>query len=170
MKNQLKYLLSGFIIASVILLSSCGGDDAGPAYNFIDQNLQGTIDGQNFVYGEGIVEASSFNEGKFSLDLYDEQEEITDICDFFGFGDHVSIFFEIPDEIGLYELFLNLESFEGQTVTLFNPDGSQNNIATMGAVEILSISATQVKGRMDARMDEANSVNGNFTVQFCPEN
>lgn len=172
MKNSLYTFQLIICFCLLIFISSCGSDDkedSGPAYEFLDQNLQGLIDGISFTYGEGTVEASSFEEGELSIDLYHSDEEITDICDFFGFGEEVSVFFSIPAEVGIYELFIDFESFDGQTVTLFNPDGAVNNIASIGAVEILSITDTQVKGRMDATLDGESTVNGNFTANFCPE-
>ena len=80
-------------------------------------------------------------------------------------------FFSVPNEVGIYKLKLNLNCFtcaDNFTVTLFEKDGSMNFIATDGAVEILTISDTQVSGRIDARYDGNTFVNGNFTVSICP--
>ncbi|WP_420318725.1 hypothetical protein [Ekhidna sp.] len=172
MKNLHQLLLLCFVSALILSLSSCGSDDDEPSagYDFIDQNLQGTIDGLPFVFGEGTFEASFFTEGDISLDFHHADEQFDDVCGFIGFGDQLKVFFEITNEVGLYELFINLNTFEGQTVTLYNPEGQVHNIATFGAVEILTITDTQLTGRMDARMDAENSVNGNFTLVFCPEN
>ncbi|MEP0984143.1 hypothetical protein [Ekhidna sp.] len=172
MKKLLSPLLLFLGAALILTFTSCGSDDEDPGggYEFIDQNLQGIIDGIPFEFGEGTFESSFFTEGAISLDLYDSNEEFDNVCEFIGFGDQVKIFFEVTDEVGLYELSFDLNSFSGQTITLFNPEGSVNNIATIGAVEILSITDTQLTGRMDARMDAENSVNGNFTVVFCAEN
>lgn len=172
MKSLLKPLLLSISISATLFISSCGkDDDSGPSYDFINQNLQGTIDGHVFTYGEGTVETTTFEgEEQLSFDLYHSNEDITDVCDFFSFGDEVSVFFFMPAEVGLYELSLNFSDFSGRTVTLFNPDGAVNNIASIGAVEILTITETEVTGRMDATLDGENTVNGNFTAVFCPEN
>lgn len=172
MKNSLKLLLLTTGLSLISLISSCKKDDeSGPSYEFINQNLQGTIDGFAYTYGEGSVETTTRDgEGYLSFDLYHSSEDITDICDFFGFGNEVSVFFSTPAEVGLYELSLDFSSFSGQTVTLFNPDGAVNNIASIGAVEILTVTETEVTGRMDATLDAENTVNGNFTAVFCPEN
>lgn len=44
-----------------------------------------------------------------------------------------------------------------------------NSIAVQGAVEITSIDEEKgiVKGRIDAKIDSDNSVNGNFEVTLC---
>lgn len=171
MKNSLKILLMAAGLSLISLISSCKKDDeSGPSHEFINQNLQGAIDGIPFTYGEGTVEMIT-RDGKehLSFDLYHANEEINEVCSFFGFGNEVSAFFSIPAEVGLYELSLNF-SYGGQTVTLFNPDGTVNNIASIGAVEILTVTETEVTGRMDATLDAENTVNGNFTAVFCPEN
>lgn len=77
------------------------------------------------------------------------------------------MFFTVPNEVGLYKLSFDLGSFSGQTVTLFDQQTVLNTIATTGAIEILTITDTEVTGRVDARADKDNFVNGNFTVSFC---
>lgn len=171
MNNQLKSILLTLGLFSVLFISSCGSDDeSGPSYAFIDQNLQGIIDGISFESKGGYFD-EGFESGTFSIRIYDTSEE-GNVCDIFG-SEFVSILFSIPDEVGLYELSFNLESFSGQTVTLLNPNGEggvpQNNIASIGAVEILTISETELTGRMDATLDAENTVNGNFTIIFCTE-
>ncbi|MEO1255569.1 MAG: hypothetical protein AAFY41_11915, partial [Bacteroidota bacterium] len=152
--------------------SSLQDSESGPSFDFKDQILQGQIDGFSFEYGEGTVSilASPSDGNNLFFDLYDIKEDFTDICDFIGFGDEVSVFFRVPNEVGLYELDFDLSSFDGQVITLFNPEGSVNNIASIGALEILTISDTLVTGRMDARLDSENTVNGNFSAVFCTEN
>ena len=165
-KSTTLLLLPSFLLFAV----SCSKDDEadGPSYEFIDQNAQGTIDGISFSFQTGTAEDSFFNEEELSIDLYDESEDITDVCDFFGFGDAVRVFFSIPNTVGLYELSFSFDDAEnGRTVTMFNPAKTLNIIATEGAVEILSISDTEVSGRLDIDAGEGNEVNGNFTVTIC---
>ncbi len=171
MKYQLKSILLLVTLSSTLIISSCGSDDdSGPSYEFIDQNLQGTIDGISFNSKGGFFD-EGFEEGTIRMSIYDISEE-GDVCDIFG-SESVFILFTIPETVGLYELSFDLSSFDGQTVTLVNPNGEggipQNNIASTGAVEILTVSETEVTGRMDARLDGDNSVNGNFSVIFCTE-
>lgn len=171
MKNFLTHFLTASTLCAILVVTSCGKDDSGPSYNFLNQNLQGTIDGISFN-SKGGTASDGFEDGDFSISIYDTNEE-GDVCDVFS-SDNVSIIFSIKAEVGLYELSFDLNSFDGQTVTLLNPNGEggipQNNIATLGAVEVLTITETELTGRMDARMDAENSVNGNFTVQFCTGN
>lgn len=155
-------ILSGFII-------SCGGDESNddPTYSFADQDLQGLIDGQPFFIGFGSATESSFNNEQFSIKIYDQDEDVTNVCEFFGFGNEVSILFEIPESVGLYPLSFSQVS---QTVTLFNPVEVLNVIASDGAVEILTITNEVVTGRIDAYFDDQNNVNGYFTVDICATN
>ena len=43
------------------------------------------------------------------------------------------------------------------------------NLVSEGAIEILTVSETEVTGRMDARFNNANFVDGNLTVSYRPE-
>ena len=65
-------------------------------------------------------------------------------------------------------LKFDFNDLEGsRTVTLFDDEEVMNVIATEGAVEITSVTDTHVTGRIDARADEDNFINGNFTVPLC---
>jgi len=172
MKTILKNTVTLLLSFSILFIVSCSKDDeAGSGgYEFKNQNAQGTIDGISFSFGEGTAEDSFFNDGELSIDLFDDSEDITDICDSFSFGDFVRVFFDVPNAVGVYELSFSLTDAEnGRTVTLFNPANTLNIIATEGAVEILSITDTEVSGRLDVRGGDDDSVNGNFTVTICAE-
>ncbi len=171
MKTITKNFLTVALFASMVYFTACSSDDEGDTggFSFVDQNAQGTIDGESFTLGEASAEDSFFSEGEFSIELYNSSEDITDVCDLFGFGDQVSVFFDIPAQVGVYELSFDLSNLEdGRTVTLFNPDGANNIIASEGAVEITEITATTVSGRIDARGSES-SVNGNWSATICTE-
>ncbi len=164
MKNLIKSILITCVLTLLIFTQSCGSDgESGPSYAFIDQNLQGSINGIPFVYAEGTVELTGSGD-RLSFDLYDTDEIFDDVCAVFGFGEEVSVFFTGANEVGLYEL-----SLESNTVTLFDPSETLNVIASIGAVEILTITSTEVTGRIDARLDAGSTINGNFTVVFCEE-
>ncbi|WP_258104421.1 hypothetical protein [Marinoscillum sp. MHG1-6] len=154
-----------FTLFTAVVLLSCSDEEKGPKYEFKDQNLQGKIDGQAYNYGEGTVDFST--EGKMSFDLFSDQET-TAACDQFGFGDFVVAFFTMKKNEGLVELVLDFNGGTSQTVTLLNPDNFINYVTTEGAIEITSIADSVVVGKIDARMDENNYINGNFTATVCP--
>ena len=98
LKNSLYVLLA--VSSTFISCSNDDGDD-GPSYEFIDQNLQGAINGKSFELGEGSAEESLFDDQEISFRLYDTSEDISDICGFFGFGNTVSVSFTVPNQVGL---------------------------------------------------------------------
>lgn len=160
--NSLKNLL--FIPTLLVLIfSGCSDDEeSGPSYEFLDQNLQGSINGVDFALGDGVVELS---DDELTFDLYSDMEPEAG-CDIF-IGDHVRVFFDSPNKVGLTELSFDFSTFSGQTITLFDPDGNVNLIATEGALEITSITETTVTGKIDARSADGDAINGNFTATFC---
>lgn len=159
---NLKSVLQVALLVSIIFVSACGDDEGeSGGVNFIDQNLQGSIDGVDFNLGEAKAVISN---GTISVDMFDTNEEIDDVCTAFG-GDEVRVFFSIPSEVGVTNL--NLDFTSGQTITLFNPATTLNIIAAEGAIEILTITETQVTGRIDARAGDGDQVNGNFTLTIC---
>jgi len=159
-----KLLLQVSLLFTVLFVSACGDDDeeAGTSVNFLDQNVQGQIDGVSFSLGEGRADVIN---DELSIDFFDANEQIDDVCDFFGFGDEINVFFTVPNEVGLFPLNFDFTS-GGQTVTFFNPDGNLNIFASDGAIEILTITDTQVTGRIDARAGD-DAINGNFTLTIC---
>ena len=154
-----------FVVIAISILASCKKDDENNSgYEFKNQNLQGKIGNVAWQLNSGNAEDDG---SELDIDLWVVNE--TDPCNVL-FGDSTRIFFGIDNVVGLTELNLDLTNiFSGQTVTFFIPDGSQNLVASEGAVEILSIdTATNlVSGRMDVTFDEETFVNGNFTIDYC---
>ncbi len=161
--KQLKLL--SLLFLSLCLLS-CGDDDDDDdsGADFINQPIQGMINGNDWEASSGIAGPSPFEEGMLSIEISDMEFE--DICDEFILGG-LRVLFSIPNEVGTYEL-----DFGTQTITLFDPDGSLNVIVVDGTVEIQTIDATEggsVTGRIVGESDDENFVNGNFTATYCPE-
>lgn len=154
-----------FVLLTCLTLACSDDDEKGSSYSFKEQDLQGEIEGGSWTYADGYVETTTL-EGVESLSVNLMLTQTSGACETFSIeGDQV--FFTVPNEVGLYKLSFNLGSFSGQTVTLFDQQTVLNTIATTGAIEILTITDTEVTGRVDARADKDNFVNGNFTVSFC---
>jgi len=158
--------LFALLVASAFLFS-CGDDDDdddnGPG--FIDQPIQGMINGQSWQAGSGLAEVASFEDNAIDIEITDLT--VDDVCDEF-FIEGLRLFFDVPDAVGTYELGIDTE----ESITLYDPEGSLNIIVLEGTIEILTIDATEggtVTGRIDGRSDDENFVNGNFTVTYCPE-
>ena len=148
-----------------ISLSSCG-DDAKPSYNFHDQDVSGKIGNLAWEYADGYATIYGEDEdATLSISLFLAQTDQG--CNvFIPEGDEV--FFSLPLKTGLYKLKFNLSDMENsRTVTLFEDGTTTNHIASEGAVEITSISETQLSGKIDARVNKENSVNGKFSVSIC---
>jgi hypothetical protein len=159
----MKRYYSLFVLTVALGLTACGGDDDNsPSYKFKDQNAQGKINNTAFAYADGFADVDD-EEINVTLTL----EQSGDICSNMPEGN--TVFFTVDNELKVSKLYFNLGTFEGQTVTLFQDEGTLNVIATKGAVEILSVTETEVTGRLDARADSDSFINGNFTVQRCPQ-
>lgn len=152
-------------IALCLLFASCSSDTEAPAYNFTDQPLAGMIEGVSWTYADGYADITGEGENaKLHVTLALPSEGTG--CDILVDGDRVM--FSFPKYAGLHILKLDFNDVEGsRTVTLFDDEETMNVIATQGAVEITSITDTEVKGRIDARAYDDNFVNGNFTVPIC---
>lgn len=150
-----------------LCLFCCGGDDEGsPKYSFKDQTLSGKIDNIGWIYGDGY---SSIDGDYADITLVTDQIE-DEGCNIWDIEGNY-IFFYVPATVGVHplkKLDLSGSLEDNQTVTLLvNEDIPVNIIAQKGAIEILTISETQITGRIDARFDDESFVNGNFTVTIC---
>ncbi len=161
MKKNILWL---FVLAFSLILNACSDDDGSLSVNFKDQPAQGQINGEAWTIGSGTAEMSA---DEISIDLYSNVSQASSPCDIF-IDDYAQAFFSIPKKVGKYDLNISLINIqESQTVTFFVPEGTINIVASKGAVEILSISETEVTGRMDVRHDNETGVNGNFTLTVC---
>jgi hypothetical protein len=150
------------LVSFIVLMFSCKDYDYGSiGYNFKNQHAMGEIAGQEWAYQNGY---SDIDDGNLHVTLMLSQDGQQGCEVFLADGDQV--FFTVPADEGIYKL--NFGSNNARTATLFDDDEAFNHIAADGAIEILDISNTQVKGRINAVADEdANYVNGNFTVPIC---
>jgi hypothetical protein len=144
---------------------SCSDDDSDSAgYSFKDQTLTGKIGGEAWTQKSGFSSIGTYlGETSLSVTLVGTIVDGEEGCDIRETGDN--IFFDVPATVGVY--VLSMSSEDPRTATLYDDGDGMNYIATTGAIEILTITDTEVTGRIDARSEEASSVNGNFTVKRC---
>lgn len=154
------------LIFSLAILFSCKDEEEKPTHTFKNQNLSGKIGNISWTFNDGYADVYGIDEqSQVSVDLFMEAEE-GEGCSALAKGNEV--LFTLPNKVGLYLLKFELNDFENSVVVnLFEEEGYVNNLATTGALEITAISDTQVSGRIDARIDDASFVNGNFTVDIC---
>lgn len=160
MKNLLLIM-----IAILGTLSSCKKEETSTPtpvkYSFKNQVLQGKIGNAAWAFQSGVVEENPNNGATSDLLFYDSA--LNDACDPFSRPVKDFIFFSDPNlKVGLYEL-------GEQSISLYDRESNATIIALEGAYEILSIDTINntVAGRMDARFDEENFVNGSFTLSLC---
>ncbi len=128
------------------------------SYNFESHTLSGKIGGTDWSMLQGVFRNSSFDSTKFVADIYNKI--YTDSCTYHGSTHFLA---SIKKPAGHYQLGPNLN------VTLFDSITGVNNIAFCGAIEILTVDTVggTLTGRIDARVDENNYLNGNFTLKMC---
>lgn len=168
-KLRLPYCLRSVLPVLIIVLSvlSCGEDDGKKKdHSFKDQDAQGKIAGNNWTYASGKFRYSDDGESIY-ITLYNATED--PVC-----ATSATAFIDIsfPAEPGLQEI----ENPGSPPVvvllhelTVDTGAGPYMGVGKKGAVEILTITDTEVTGRMDVRESNNSFVNGNFTVSFCPE-
>ncbi|WP_271765127.1 hypothetical protein [Aquimarina algiphila] len=159
-----KNLLFACTLVFFSMFIACSDDDTTePETEFIDQVLQGKIDGESWTF----VNGTSSIDDKIHLDLLSTETE----CGASNFEKKSRIIFSITNAVGIYELKFDFNDLENsQTVTLlsYDEEGTPiNNIATEGTVEITDITETKVIGRINARSDDNSFVNGNFEASVC---
>jgi hypothetical protein len=170
MKNRIYYLI--IFLAATSILVSCEKDDDNddnniidPAYTFLDQVLQGEIEGEAWMLKAGSANESWSDSTSLYVEMF-AMESDNPCSDFDLDGNRV--IFHVPFAPGLYELILDWTE-DSQTITLFHDESGMNTVATKGAVEIISIDEVNgvMEGRIAAEADVGNFVNGNFTINFC---
>ena len=145
-------------VIATLLLSLGTGVGCAPAY--LDQDASGQIGGEDWTYRSGRARLDQ--DGEYSISLFGEESDTP--CTYAAF-DEDKIIFDLPDEVGSFQL--GLGTF---TVTLVEDRGDEapmNYIATSGTVETLELSDTELGGRMLVEADEANWMNGNFSLPIC---
>jgi len=156
MKQLSKCLSWGLI---VLIAASCGDDDGGnqPAYNFEDQPLQGQIMGKDFILGESVFEIDE--DDYLSISLFNEDRDVALPC---AISNDPDIELYMPMKVGIH-IFneLNIEPL------VYFPEAVEFPDFAKGAVEILSITDTEITGRVDVTTPEGSSVNGNFKAAVC---
>lgn len=150
-----------FILLSLCLtfsLLSCSDDD-----NTIGSSVSGKINESTFEYKSARV-SESLN-GKLLFEIFNETAPNPGVCGFVP--QDIRIFFSCEDTDERQDLFLDLNNFEGFTVTLFDPESANNIIATEGYFQITDRNALEISGTLDVRANSDSFVKGDFTARLC---
>lgn len=163
----MKKLTLLFAIALAAFLTSCSSEEEGTSLDFKDQPIQGMVEGEAWSMTHGLAVLSEDQDSNliFDIDIYSATDQVNDVCDAWPSGNR--IFFNVPNEIGVYNLSFNLNDFSGRTATIFHESTSMNSIASDGKIEILTVTETEITGRMAIQANADNYANGNFTLTLC---
>jgi hypothetical protein len=163
----MKNLLTSIILSTLLFASCAKKETTEPTttvadYNFIDQPLQGLIEGIFWEINFGIINDHRFFGDDFYFYIYSASD--TNHCD--GMDpktDYVSF--------ALNELKPQLIELDfSNSVTFYDNSDSISIGAFDGAIEILSvdtINTMTITGRLDIRESSNNFVNGNFSITYC---
>lgn len=165
-----------------VLFTSCDTQGDSKPQNvsdsFIDQDLQGSINGKSFVLVSGYAENDYWEDDKYSFLLYNiDTEDSLDPWDLGAYSwllDKLIVMFDTPKEEGYYPLSLDwIDLSSNQTVTLVDDVADEiplNIIKSEGAIEITEIDLVNntISGRICTSFEGGSGINGNFTVPLAP--
>ncbi|MFK7946332.1 MAG: hypothetical protein AB8G11_01990 [Saprospiraceae bacterium] len=172
MTNYLKFSLFSIAILT-FFIASCGDDEpvtnpTCPAPSYQNQVATGSFMADTYTFVDGSAKEDPFDSTHYQITFYGETPT-GDMCDNFNFDlPEDRIIFSLPQQVGTYELGVAT----GYSVS-FNRVVTNNTsaeIALCGEIEIQTITADRVTGRLDVKVDDgsaANFLNGNFDVILC---
>lgn len=169
-KHFTQYLLMLTVLFSGLLVTSCsddGGDDGSLCEkNIANQTATGKLLGADFTFAEGEVKENFADDTEYRYTLYGESI-MGDICEFLNPDKpNGSIIFSVPKSEGTYDLGLDTQlsvTFNDAT----GQSGANAYVVTCGTVEITTITATTISGKLIADYDTDNNVEGTFTATLC---
>lgn len=123
-----------------------------------DQPLDGEIGGLAWTVISGRVKKSTFGENQYTYDFWNEDRE--DVCSAFEMGSDAKL-------LGMFPLSLGEHQF-GNTNNLNFAISGENKITTNGVMIITDVTSDKVSGKLLAKYDDKNYVNGEFTLTLCP--
>lgn len=128
------------------------------------EELSGELQNVSFEAGE----ARFFEEtdDKILIEIFPRDITFNNLCVESPETKQLTFFSE--DNMNRQELFLDLENFEGFTVTLHNPAESKSYIATEGYFQIKERSDTGLLAEMRIFFDGQGSIEGIFEAVLCP--
>lgn len=165
--------ISGRALALMLLLivsaTACQPEDPDEPLTcqpsgFVNQAATGEFMDTTYTVLTGKAKEDPFDSTMYRFSLYGETPT-GDMCDNFNFDlPRKSIIFTLPKSVGTYAL----SSSRGLTFNYALPNQTDATVATCGNIEIISITATTITGKLEAdARDNESFLNGNFTVQLC---
>jgi hypothetical protein len=142
-------------------LLGCGSDGDGDGSAAIAEGtLTGKVGGASWTLVSAQTVAGLSDQDGVWVDLY--AESVTS-CSDFGSGNRLIL--TAPRKLGTHRFSLSLN---GTFVIAGDANGSDNLIATDGAIRVDEITDAVVRGGVTMTYDANNSVNGEFEATICP--
>jgi len=148
------------------------------SYNFLEQEAKGIFAGDTFtlvsgqmfgkVYPDTLEDGSimSLSTSQYYYHLYANTLSSSDSCN--KEYNVNKIIIQLPSGEGLYELDDPSSQWPSSKVTFYTSSSSDaDKITNFGAVQIDSFSLDSVYGKIDAKFNDANYINGSFVLPLC---
>lgn len=167
MKNRIPTYAK--IMALLLICASCKEDEADTGFS--DQPMAGKISDLAYTSTSGGGQAIDWVFDESRVDITIGGELVSEPCSYSYDGPVVS--FIVLKEVGTYTLDEDWvsDASVGQYLVYLHPNGNSDPddfiIVSDGAIEILSVTSESISGRVNARYDDQNFVNGSFTVNYC---
>lgn len=160
MKTLAKFLM----ISLLMIFLSCKSDDGDMDIQDDLTSASGSIGGVAWEFDAGTAFFEEID-NLYTINLLGVAEGVSDDGCSILFPGEEYVRFTVSAAVGRTDIPFQ---FSAQGVK-FYPDRSVGGfeLATSGYVEITEISASQVKGVLDASLDLDNQVSGSFTVTIC---
>lgn len=158
------------VLVTLTLFVSCKKDenvriDSPPAPNVEEIKtgvLDGVFNGNTWTFMSGRVKKDQFRPGRFVLDLWESTE--AEPCKIFFPASQRNLITSIPNTTGSFPL----GNETNVTFSSYTPEtGSENLVATQGMIVVDEITEDGIKGKLLARFDGSNIVNGTFSLTMC---
>ena len=146
-----RFLIAGLSLLALVLVI------AGCTLSYSDTTLTGTIGGTAFTFVDGYIDADG------SAELFAVDQDFTDAFSYDWYAVPSILLTWDPIEVGEKKLQLKLLDL-ANTYTITGWDGTTNYIYAEGNIEITSVTATAVEGRMHIKRD-TDDLDGTFTLE-----
>lgn len=169
--NFRKLLLATSLLATMCvscveedLLNEDEKESVGYVEGFVDEPVEGLIGGMPFKSGEGIFKYFGSRHDKIRIDLFDNNQITGTSFTLCQIGSTSrTVYAIIPNETGIK----TYTPGGNEGVFIIDQNSYDGGGAEEGQVDIISISETELIGRMNMYFDDENYVNGTFTLSFC---
>ena len=159
-KNHLTSTVVLVVALTTHIATSSTEAETGFQQDIQEQNLEGIINGVDWVFGSGVALFDAADD-EYLVRLYAETSE--NPCTLQSSVNKIVL--SLPNQVGPYPLAL-----DGETDTLVedrDEEAPMNYIAVTGNVEVYSIEADVLAAAMAVYVDDNTWVNGTFDITIC---